>query len=136
MEVPKEDFEVTRMTARVDKIFNERVARTLNMEEFLKKKQEHVESKKHSLLVGLDLRLLCVVSDEWLIEAADEGNRGQVWKLLRGGVIKRKHVRQVAVDSHKYGSIRRIQRHRKGSHLRKGLDQCQDGGRGNAPESL
>jgi hypothetical protein len=40
-----------------------------------------------SPLVGLDLPLLRAVSDERLIEAADdEGNRGQVWKLLHGGV--------------------------------------------------
>ncbi|KAH7398601.1 hypothetical protein BKA66DRAFT_453444 [Pyrenochaeta sp. MPI-SDFR-AT-0127] len=84
MEIPDEDPEVTRMTTHVNKTFEERVAnRALDIEE--RRKKEHVETRKYSPLVALGLRALRIVSDERLIEAADEGNLDQVRNLIRRG---------------------------------------------------
>lgn len=85
IEAPQEDPEVASMTAHVEKAYNEQVAnRALDME--LKQREAQVESKKYPPLVALGLRLLRIVSDERLIEAADEGKLDLVQKLLRGGV--------------------------------------------------
>ncbi|RMZ83518.1 hypothetical protein DV737_g1629, partial [Chaetothyriales sp. CBS 132003] len=85
VEIPDEDPEVASMTTLVNKKFDERVAnKSLDIEE-LRRKEKHVESKKYSPLIALGLRALRIVSDERLIEAADEGDLDQVRHLIRRG---------------------------------------------------
>ena len=87
MEIPAQEPDVTNMTRQVDDEFKNRVAnRSLSLEDLLsKKRQEHAEGKKFSPLVSLCLRALRIVSDERLIEAADEGDEEKVRYLIRAG---------------------------------------------------
>jgi hypothetical protein len=75
------DSKVSSMTTLVNKMFDERA---LDIKQ-LYDKSEHVESKKPSPLITLGLRALRIVSDERLIEAADENELKHVKDLIRRG---------------------------------------------------
>ncbi|KAL2860910.1 ankyrin repeat domain-containing protein [Aspergillus lucknowensis] len=79
-EIPSEpDSETRAMSEDLDRRYEQRA---VDMEQ-LRNKSQHVDSKKSTPLVALGLRALRIVSDERLIEAADEGKLDRVVSLLR-----------------------------------------------------
>ncbi|KAH6664611.1 hypothetical protein B0J14DRAFT_607342 [Halenospora varia] len=79
------DTEISQTTTLVNKAVEEQQARRELNIDGLRKKGEHEVSKKHSRLVALGLRALRIVSDERLIEAADEGDLKRIEQLIHRG---------------------------------------------------